>query len=134
MEERAEEQGSSGVAPRARRRGWTREEALGELRALTPRRQDAVVLTLAMLVTLLLTGLFLREAWYRVQITRLGYEMTELTWERQRLMDERKKLQVEGTYQLRTERLEQVSRQGLGLKPLHQEQIIRVGGVRHAGR
>lgn len=128
------EQSGRDEAPRTHRLSDARAAALRELRSLTPRRQEAVVLVLTLLVVTLLTGLLLREVWYRVQITKLGYEMTDLTWERQRLMDERKKLQVEGTYQTRTERLERVARQGLGLKPLRQEQIIQVGAPQHAVR
>src|SRR5690606_6400083 len=53
------------------------------IKHLTPSRQGPVVLALTLLTTSLIVSLLLTEVWYRVQITHLGYEMTELTQERQ---------------------------------------------------
>lgn len=104
------------------------------LRQLTPSRQGVIVIALTLMTTSLVVGLLLTEVWYRVQITELGYEMTDLTRERQRLFDERKKLEIEETVNTRTERLDKIARDSLGLEPIHADQIIKVSGQKHAQR
>lgn len=101
---------------------------------LTSSHQGAIVVALTLLTVSLVVGLLLTEVWYRVQITQVGYQMTDLTRERQRLFDERKKLEVEETVNSRTERLDKIARESLGLEPIHADQIIKVSGHTHAQR
>ena len=92
--------------------------------SLTPRRQGPIVIVVTLLVTIVVVSLLLREVWYQVQVVKLGYEMTSLHRERRSLMEERRKLTLEAAVNTRTDRMEEVARETLGLEPLRPDQIL----------
>ena len=59
-----------------------------------------------------------------MQVVKLGYEMTSLHRERRSLMEERRKLTLEAAVSTRSDRMEQVARETVGLEPLRPDQII----------
>ena len=81
-----------------------------------------------------MVGLLICEVWYRIETVNHGYYMTRLTRERQQLLEDRKKLQIEATVNARTERIDQIARDSLGLESVRKDQIIEVGPRRHAKR
>ena len=98
--------------------------------ALTPRRQGPIVIVVTLLVTSMVVSLLLREVWYQVQVVKLGYEMTTLNRERRGLMEERRKLKLEAAVNTRTERVEHLVRDSVGLEPIRPDQIIYVSSDR----
>ena len=101
---------------------------------LTSLRQGPLVVFMTLLVTSLVVGVLLLQVYHSVRIVELGYQMTELTEERRRLMEERERLTIEATVSTRTERLDKVARETLGLRPFRPEQILEVGPTRTASR
>lgn len=93
---------------------------------LTSTRQGPMVVLVTLLTTALVVGLLLMEVWYRVGVVNMGYEMTQLTRERQRLLEERKRIKIEATVNARTERLDQIARDSLHLEPVRGQQVIAV--------
>ncbi len=99
---------------------------------LTPRVQDTLVVLGTLLITSLIVSILLLQVWNRVQVFELGYQMTELTREREALMEEQKRLRVEAVISSTTERLDKVAREDLGLRPIMPGQVILVGDRRTA--
>lgn len=93
---------------------------------LTPWRQGNLTLLVTLLVTSLVVGVLLLQVRHRVRIVELGYEMTELTRDRRQLLEERERLRIEAAISTRTERLDKVARESLGLEPFRPDQIIKV--------
>lgn len=100
---------------------------------LTSARQGPMVIALTLLVTSLVVGVLINQVWHKVKVVELGYEMTRLTQERQKLMERQERLLLETSVQLRTERLDQVARKQ-GLVPVQPEQILRVGSSQPTAR
>jgi cell division protein FtsL len=101
-------------------------------RRLTPAVQDTLVVLGTLLITSMIVCILLLQVWNRVQVFELGYEMSALTKEREALMEEEKRLRVEGVISATTERLEKVAREDLGLRPIRPEQVVIVGDRRTA--
>jgi cell division protein FtsL len=100
---------------------------------LTSARQGPMVIILTLLVTSFVVGVLINQVWHKVKVVELGYEMTRLTHERQKLMARQERLLLETSVQLRTERLDQVARKQ-GLVPVQPKQILRVGSSRPTAR
>lgn len=103
------------------------------LSRLTPRRQGPIVIIVTLLVTVVVVSLLLREVWYQVQVVKLGYEMTSLHRERRNLMEERRKLTLEAAVNTRTDRMELVAQETVGLEPLRPDQILIVRAMSAGG-
>jgi len=69
------------------------------------------------------------HVWNQYRITRLGYEISEVTTEHRRLMEENKKLSIEVAVQGRTERMTAVARERFGLQPLGPDQVRRLSAT-----
>lgn len=107
-------------------------KAEGETRRLTPGGQGALVVLGTLLITGLIVGVLLLQVWNRVQVFELGYQMTALTKERQRLFEERERLRIEAVVSCTTERLDKVAREDLGLVPIAPHQVVLVQDRRTA--
>lgn len=101
---------------------------------LTPWRQGPLVVLMTLAVTSLVVGVMLFQVWNRVQVYQLGYQMTELTRERRQLLEERERLRIEAAVSSRTERLDKLARESLGLRPFTPDQVLMVDGVKTAAR
>lgn len=60
------------------------------------------------------------------RITQLGYEVAEQTREHRDLIEDRRKLSIEATFQGRSERVMTVAKEKFGLEPLRPEQVVQV--------
>ncbi len=100
--------------------------------ALTPARQGPFVIALSLAIAAALVGLLLLQVWQRVRIVQMGYELGQLTHERRQLLEERERLRLEASVELRTERLDHIARKDRGLTPVKPEQVIYVHPVRTA--
>jgi cell division protein FtsL len=101
---------------------------------LTSLRQGPLVVSMTLLVTSMVVGVLLLQVYHRVRIVDLGYQMTELTEERRRLMEERERLRIEAAVSTRTERLDKVARETLGLRPYRPNQVLKVQPTQRASR
>lgn len=81
-------------------------------------RMGAVVAAVAVVTSLL--GV---HVWNQYRITELGYEISNVTSEHRRLMEENKKLSIEVAVQGRTERMTEVARERFGLQPTEPDQV-----------
>lgn len=71
-------------------------------------------------------AMLLFHVWTQFRITSLGYEVAAQTREHRSLIEERRKLSIEATYQGRSERMLAVAEEQFGLRPLVPEQVIEV--------
>ena len=115
-----------------RGRSGDEPEEVGTRRRFTPGHQGALVVAVTLFVTSLVVSVLLIQVWHRVQVFELGYQMTELTKERQRLLEEQERLRIEAVVITTTERLDKVAREDLGLRPIAPQQVVHVNPVRTA--
>lgn len=66
------------------------------------------------------------HVWNQFRITDLGYEVAAQTREHRDLIEEKRKLSIEATFQGRTERVMTVAKERFGLEPLQPEQVIQI--------
>ena len=69
----------------------------------------------ALIATLVVVALLLVHVWSRYRVISLGYELSELTTEREQLLEENRRLRIEQRVLTRTDRLEPLARRQLGL-------------------
>ena len=112
----------------------TPEQAAEEVVRLTSWRQGPLVVLMTLVVTSMLVAVLLLQVYHRVRIVDLGYQMTELTEERRLLMEERERLRIEAAVSTRTERLDKLARETLGLWQFRPDQILGVEPARTAAR
>ena len=63
------------------------------------------------------------HVWNQYRMTHLGYEISRVTSEHRRLLEEHKKLSIEVAVQGRTERMSEVARERFGLQPVAPSQV-----------
>ena len=78
----------------------------------------------ALIATLVVVGLLLVHVWSRHRVIKLGYEISELSEEREDLLEENRRLRIEYRLLTRGDRLEPLAKTRLGLAPPRPEQII----------
>jgi cell division protein FtsL len=81
-------------------------------------------------------AILLTHVHHQYEITRLGYEISQVTRDHRALLETNKKLRVEAAIQGRSERITTVARERFGLEIIRPEQIVLVEpaqpGVEHA--
>jgi cell division protein FtsL len=71
-------------------------------------------------------AILLTHVHHQYEITRLGYEIAQVTRDHRALLEMNKKLRVEAAIQGRSERITSVARERFGLEAIRSEQIVLV--------
>ncbi|QDG54778.1 hypothetical protein FIV42_29735 [Persicimonas caeni] len=77
--------------------------------------------------------ILLFHVWNQFRITELGYEVAQQTRDHRELIEERRKLSIEATFQGRSERVLTVAKERFGLEPLEPEQVIQIDETAFGG-
>ncbi len=80
----------------------------------------------ALIATLVVVALLLVHVWSRYRVLSLGYELSELTTEREQLLEENRRLRIEARVLMRADRLKPIARRQLGLIAPAPENILYV--------
>lgn len=93
-----------------------------------PRRKGKMwtSVVFALVATLAVVGLLLIHVWSRYRVLSLGYEVSELSRERETLLEENRRLRIEMQVSTRTDRLEPIAHRQLVLRVPEPEQILYV--------
>jgi len=76
----------------------------------------------ALVATLVVVALLLVHVWSRYRVLNLGYELSELSQEREGLLEENRRLRIELRILTRSDRLEPLAERQLGLiRPRHDQ-------------
>jgi cell division protein FtsL len=81
-------------------------------------------------------AILLTHVHHQYEITRLGYQIAQVTREHRSLLETNKKLRVEAAIQGRSERITTVARERFGLEMIRADQIVllepQLPGIQHA--
>jgi cell division protein FtsL len=91
-----------------------------------PRRRVWTSVVAALLATTALVSLLLVHVWSRYRVLDLGYQVSTMSRERETLLEEQRRLQIEVQVLTRTERLEPVARRQMALIQPMPHQILYV--------
>lgn len=87
---------------------------------------DGVRVLKVLVIVAIPVCILLFHVWNQFRITKLGYEVAEQTREHRELIEERRTLSIEATFQGRSERVLSVAKERFGLEPLEPEQVIQL--------
>ena len=87
---------------------------------------DGVRVLKVLVVVAIPVCILLFHVWNQFRITELGYEVAAQTREHRELIEDRRKLSIEATFQGRSERVLTVAKERFGLEPMQPEQVIQI--------
>lgn len=110
-----------------REHGWSRAEDQGgtkqDLEAVDPARRPEGIPLLLLSVLAVLTAVGLAKVQAQTRVLELGGEITELSEERARLLDRKRRLETERAYLRHPDRIRRTATEQLGMEPVPPDRL-----------